>query len=66
MKLSIPKFENKPCYNCKSLERGISNFCDELFIIWCHNCNKTIARGYFNTDFIEVFDSEPDDLCEIQ
>lgn len=65
LSLSVPKFENKPCYNCESLERGISNFFDELFIINCHNCNVTIARGFFNTDSIEVFDSEPEDSWEV-
>ena len=63
--LKVPHFENKPCYKCGSLERGISNFFDEMFIIHCHNCNVTIARGFFNTESCEVFDSEPDDTCEI-
>lgn len=63
--LKVPKFENKPCYKCGSLERGISNFFDELFIIHCHKCNVTIARGFFNADSCEVLDSEPSDSWEL-
>ena len=65
-KLVVPKWDNQPCYKCGSLERGISNFNDEAFIINCHKCNVTIARGYFNTDHIEVFTAEPDDLDFIE
>lgn len=62
LKLTVPKWDNRPCYKCGSLTRGISNFCDQLFIINCHECNVTIARGFFNSDYIEVFTSEPNDV----